>query len=332
MGQGFLTPRAIRRAVILAALGVAAGLLAARPRTYEVDGVSMAPGLVPGDRVTSAWWPFRDRLRPPRRLDRWVLEAADGEAAIKRVVGLPGERVALAAGDLVIDGAAVLKEPPVLAELGVSLAADPSSAPGRWSMPPREILDDVACEAERSVVLLPVRDVGFAAVVTVSAAADGGAVRARATVGRTAVTWRLVAGRHAIVAGLLDGHAVAAAWRPPDAKPATPVRSCLPWGPPTRWSAAVPWTEADPATAQSPSLELSLEPAAGATARIERVDLWRDVHYRSAADGVSEWQLASDVVFTLGDHPAASRDSRHWGPVPLTALRHRVTAMPFADP
>ena len=114
-----------------------------------------------------------------------------------------------------------------------------------------------------------------------------------------------------------------------DLPDATPARSCLPPGSPSRWSAAVPWAEADPATAQSPALELSLEPAAGATARIERVDLWRDVHYRSAADGVSEWQLAGDAVFTLGDHPAASRDSRHWGPVPLTALRHRVTAMPF---
>lgn len=328
MGHDFLTPRAIRRAVVLAALGAAAVVMAARPRVYEVDGVSMAPRLVPGDRVTSAWWPFRDRLRPPRRFDLWVLAAADGEAAIKRVVGLPGERVALAAGDLVIDGTPVLKEPPLLAELGVSLAADPPPAPGRWSMPPREILDDVACDAGKSVVLLPVRDVGFAAVVTVQAAA-GGDVRGRATVGRTAVTWRLVAGRYAVVAGRLDGHAVAAAWRLPDATPAMPARSSLPPGPPTRWTAAVPWAEADPATAQSPSLELSLEPAAGATARIERVDRWRDVHYRSAADGVSEWQLATDAVFTLGDHSAASRDSRHWGPVPLTALWHRVVAMPF---
>jgi signal peptidase I len=330
VGQGFLTPRAIRRALVLVVLGAAAAVVAARPRVYEVDGVSMAPGLVPGDRVTSVWWPFRERLRLPRRFDRWVLAAADGEAAIKRVVGLPGERVVLATGDLVIEGTPVLKEPPLLAELGLSIAANPPSAPGRWSMPPREVLDDVACEAGKSVVLLPVRDVGFAAVVTVPAAA-GGAVRGRAAVGRTAVTWRLGAGRHAIVAGRLDGHAVAAAWRLPDATPAMPARSCLPPGPPTRWSAAVPWAEPDPATVQSPALELALEPAAGATARIERVDLWRDVHYRSAADGVSAWQLASDVVFMLGDHPAASRDSRHWGPVPLTALRQRVTAMSRAD-
>ena len=322
MGQGFLTPRAIRRAVVLAGLLVAAVVACARPLVYEVDGVSMAPGLVPGDRVTSGPFPPLDRLRVPRRFERWVLATADGEAAIKRVVGLPGERVSLATGDLAIDGTTLLKEPPLLAELGMPVAAGPPSAAERWSMGPREILDDVACDAGKSVVLLPVRDVGFTAVVTVAAA--GSDVRGRATVGRTAVTWRLAAGRHAIVAGRLDGHAVAAAWRLPDAAPATSGRSCLPPGPPSRWSAVVPWAEADSATEQSPPLELSFEP----TARIERVDLWRDVLYRPAADGVSEWNLAADAVFTLGDHPAASRDSRHWGPVPLTALRHRVVAMP----
>ena len=330
MGQGFLTPRTIRRAVVLTVLGAAAVVACGRPLEYEVDGVSMAPGLVPGDRVMSRWFPVRDRLRGPRRFDRWVLATADGAAAIKRVVGLPGERVSIAAGELAIDGTAVLKGPQLLAELGAPVAASPPSTAGRWSMAPREILDDVACDAGKSVVLLPVRDVGFAAVVTVEAPA-GGDVRGRATVGRTAVTWRLAAGRHAIVAGRLDGHVVAVAWRLPAAAPAMPGRSCLPLEPPSRWSAAVPWAEADPATEQSPPLALTIEPAAGGTARIGRVDLWRDVLFRPAADGVTEWKLASDTVFTLGDHPAASRDSRHWGPVPLTALRHRVAGMAFGD-
>lgn len=330
MGHGFLTSRTIGRAVVLMVLGAAAVVAAAWPLVYEVDGVSMAPGLVPGDRVTSRWFPFRDRLRPPRRFERWVLATADGAAAIKRVVGLPGERVSIAAGELAIDGTTVLKVPRLLAAVGVPVAGSPPSAAGCWSMPPREILDDMACDAGKSVVLLPVQDVGFAAVVTVEAPA-GGAVRGRATVGRTVVTWRLAAGRQAIVAGRLDGHVVAAAWRLPAAAAAPTERSCLPPEPPSRWSAAVPWTEADSAAGQSPPLALTIEPAAGVATRIERVDLWRDVLLRPAADGITAWHLATDTVFALGDHPAASRDSRHWGPVPLTALRHRVACTAFAD-
>lgn len=309
-------------------LGAAAVVAFARPLLYEVDGVSMAPGLVPGDRVTSRWFPLLDRLRGPRRFERWVLATADGAAAIKRVVGLPGERVSIAAGELVIDGTTVLKGPRLLADVGVPVADCPASTAGGWSLAPREILDDVACDAGKSVALLPVQDVGFAAVVTVEAPA-GGDVRGRATVGRTAVTWRLAAGRHAIVAGRLDRHVVAVAWRLPDAAPTTTGRSCLPPAPPSRWSAAGPWVEADSMSGQSPPLALKIEPAAGCATRIERVDLWRDVLFRPAADGVTAWQLATDTVFALGDHPPASRDARHWGPVSLSALRHRVAGGPI---
>ena len=197
-------------------------------------------------------------------------------------------------------------------------------------MAPREMLDDIAIDAGRSVVLVPVRDVGFAAVVAVQGP-SGCAVRARVTVGRTAITWRLPTGRSAIVAGRLDGHVVAVAWRLHSAAADRPGRSCLPPDPPSRWSAAAPWAEVDPATDRSPPLALTIEPAGGATSAIERVDLWRDVFHRPAADGVTAWTLSADAVFMLGDHPAASRDSRHWGPVSLAALRHRVAAVVFAD-
>jgi type IV secretory pathway protease TraF len=330
VGQGLLTPRNIRRAGVLAALGLAAAVVLGRPLVYEVEGVSMAPGLVPGDRVISGLFPLLDRLRRPRRFERWVLETADGETAIKRVVGLPGERVTIAAGDLAIDGTTVLKEPRQLAELGVPVAAGRLTGTARWSQPPREVLDDVAGAAGRSVVLLPVRDVGFAAVVTV-AGESGGGVRARATVGRTLVAWRLTAGRFAIVAGRLDRQIVAVAWRLHGAAHGMPGRSCLPPHPPRRWSVVEPWAEADDTAAASPPLALAIEPAAAATAAIERVDLWRDVFHRPAADGVTEWNLAADAVFVLGDHPAASRDSRHWGPVSRAALVQSVATAVFAD-
>ena len=78
----------------------------------------MAPGLVPGDVVRSGPQPLLDHLRLPRRFERWVLEATEGEAAIKRIVGLPGERVAVTDGDLVVDGRTLLKGPRLLAEIG----------------------------------------------------------------------------------------------------------------------------------------------------------------------------------------------------------------------
>jgi type IV secretory pathway protease TraF len=34
--------------------------------------------------------------------------------------------------------------------------------------------------------------------------------------------------------------------------------------------------------------------------------------------------MGSGEVFVVGDFPAGSRDSRHWGPLPTAALRHRI--------
>jgi type IV secretory pathway protease TraF len=323
MGHGILTT-GLRRAAALGGLAAVALAVLARPAVYEVEGVSMAPSLLPGDRASTAACGLADRFRRPRRFDRWVLSSADGAAAIKRIVGLPGERLGIVAGDLVVGATPVLKPPLLLAEIGTPLAAPSPFAAGRWRMPPREILDEDAHDPGRSVVLLPVRDVGFAAEVT-------GAGRARATVGRTTIAWRLAAGRHAILAGRLDGHVVAVAWRLAENGTVGPGRSCLPPRVPGDWSAAVPWPEADATGDRTPLLELDVEPCGAAAARIERIGLWRDVHWRPAATGVAAWTIGSDCVFVLGDHPAASRDSRHWGPVPMSALRHRIAVVTPAE-
>ena len=81
------------------------------PARYEVDGVSMAPGLLPGDVVTTGFLPATDRFRRPQRGERWLLTAPDGTRAIKRVVGLPGETVSIRDGDLAIGGRTVLATP-----------------------------------------------------------------------------------------------------------------------------------------------------------------------------------------------------------------------------
>jgi signal peptidase I len=90
-------------ALALGAL-VAAGLAVRRARLEPmlVSGGSMRPTLDPGHRIAVA-----PLARPPRRGDLVVLARTEGLEVVKRVVGLPGERVRLAAGRLEVDGAPV---------------------------------------------------------------------------------------------------------------------------------------------------------------------------------------------------------------------------------
>ena len=311
-------------------LGVAVGVATvwlALPVRYEVEGVSMAPGLVPGDVVRSGPVPLLDSLRGPRRFERWVLEAAEGEAVIKRIVGLPGERVAIAAGDLVVDGRTLLKGPRLLAEIGLPVAATPRADAARWVQEPREVLDDVGFDAGRSTPLLPVRDVGLAAVVAVTGPPARRGARARVVIGRTVITVGLaVPGRFAVAAGRLDGSLVAAAW--PLGAATNRGRSCLPPAAPEQWDVVAAWPDESTADERAPGLAVTVAGAEGVTAVVERVDCWRDVLFRSATDGTAAWQVGAGAVFVLGDHPAASRDSRQWGPASLSALRHRVQGAP----
>jgi signal peptidase I len=98
----------MRRTVTLAAAGLAVGALAvlgrrlARLEPVLVEGDSMRPTLLPGQRV--AVGPLD---RPPRRGDLVVVRrplTGGGLEVVKRVVGLPGERVRLVAGRLEVDG------------------------------------------------------------------------------------------------------------------------------------------------------------------------------------------------------------------------------------
>jgi type IV secretory pathway protease TraF len=317
-----------RVAIIIAvAAALACGLVAA-PRRYVVDGVSMGPGLVPGDVVATGWLPALDRGRPPARFDRWIVTLPDGSTGLKRMIGLPGEQVAIVAGDLVIDGQTVLKGPRLLATMGsvveVLLPRPEDSA--SWSLPPATVLDDAPfATGEVSRLLLPVRDVGFAAEVDVPVTA-----RLRATAGPLAVTLGLARpGRYAVVAGRLDGQAVAAAWPLPLGRgDGDATRTCLPLRPPEAWDVARPWPvepgQRPEDDERSPVLSLLVSAAESTAVGIVRITLWRDTRYRPAADGVTAWTLPAGAVFAVGDFPSGSRDSRHFGPLPLTALRHRI--------
>ena len=362
-------------AATLCGLAVLYGLAAfIPPRRYEVDGLSMAPGLLPGDVVGTGWCPLLDRLRRPQRYERWILTSPDGTPAIKRIVGLPGETVSIRDGDLAIGGRTILTPPHVLAQVASSVAeasiASVTDAPtsDAWqrtvSMP--GVLDDAAFAPAERRMLLPVRDVGLAAVIrirespasSVSATASASAtvsaspsvgvrVRVRVRVGGFVIPWQIkAAGRYGLIAGRLDGHLVGAVWplEDGDGRPEH-HHSCLPPLPPTTWDVAQPWPEGigPEADAAPPSLGLRLDDAglddagldatggAGrdkADALIEQVVVWRDLLHRPAADGVVEWRLGPGAFLVLGDFPSGSRDSRHWDPLDRAALRSRAMPVP----
>ena len=100
----------MRRTAVLGAGALAAGALVAgglavrraRLEPMLVKGGSMRPTLGPGQRIAVA-----PLVRPPRRGDLVVLARADDLEVVKRVVGLPGERVRLGAAGLQVDGQAV---------------------------------------------------------------------------------------------------------------------------------------------------------------------------------------------------------------------------------
>ena len=163
---------------------------------------------------------------------------------------------------------------------------------------------------------------GLASVLSSTAPAD---IQLLVCVGPQAASLQLAAGeRIAVVAGRLAGRFVVAGWRIPGT---TPFEKCFPSSPlpaprEIDWSLirdAVPLDS----TRQAPRLALGIqqEPTATAAAvSVEHLSIWRALHLTPPADGQRRWQIPAGRVFLLGDHPAASRDSRHFGPVPTSRL------------
>ena len=128
----------MRRTTLLGAGALALGALVAaglglrrvRLEPVLVAGGSMRPTLEPGQRIAVA-----PLVRPPRRGDLVVVARArstggspdpsGGLEVVKRVVGLPGERVRLADGRLEVDGLEMpepyLAGPPTAGELDLEL-------------------------------------------------------------------------------------------------------------------------------------------------------------------------------------------------------------------
>jgi signal peptidase I len=118
-----------RRSWIAAAVGTSALLAAAGHglfRRFAVVEASMRPLIEPGDWIVGRRW-----AGSPRRGDIVVFEhpALSGRSLVKRVVGLPSERIDIARGYVHINGV-------VLAEPWVAGTTTPE---GTWWVPPGHV-------------------------------------------------------------------------------------------------------------------------------------------------------------------------------------------------
>lgn len=301
------------RRLAIAALTVGVTILLLPPWRLRVEGLSMLPGLAPGAVVRIGW---RERLASVgalRRYDRWVVRAPDGALAVKRLAGLPGERIEIRDGDLVVDGEPLLTPPPVAGGVSSPLpAVEKRSGDTHVRIAAAATVYDDCPEAEgERRLLLPVRDGG--AWGEVCGGGPDSRWWVRMTLAGRRVTWRLRrGGAVAVVGGRLDGRFVAAAW-PVVGSSAPPASAASVWPPgaPAAWPVVQAWE----ANAPDDPFVATIETGGAAGTSVGRCGLWRDVLHRPAADGACAWTIAPSAVWLLGDSPAVSRDCRSWGPL-----------------
>jgi type IV secretory pathway protease TraF len=310
-------PRVALIAAVLAALfGAGAALFPAR--RLRVEGLSMLPGLEPGSVVQIGWREWRAARGALRRFDRWVVHAPDGGLAVKRLVGLPGERIELRDGDLFVDGRPLPAPPPVLGQLAVAVPAveERLAATAVRCAAVGPVHDDCPWAAGERRLLLPVPDGG--AWGTVRGADAGGGWWLSLAIGGRRLTWRLRhGGAVAVVGGRFDGRLVASAWGVAPGAERPLGQSPWPRGIPAEWQVCLPWEEG---AAEAGPFAAMLEVGGAADAAVLAGGLWRDVLYRPGARGETAWILGAESVWLLGDSPATSLDCRQWGPLDRSRL------------
>ena len=87
---------------IVVALIIAEGIHLFVFQQFVVDGHSMDPTLANGEHLIIDKVPYY--FGPPKRGDIIVFHAPDGQDWVKRVIGLPGDTVAVKNGKLILDG------------------------------------------------------------------------------------------------------------------------------------------------------------------------------------------------------------------------------------
>ena len=202
--------------------------------------------------------------------------------------------------------------------------------------------DDVSWLPMETRRLEIVRDVGISAVLDIDLQ-EGCGLEIR--VKKDGLVARLVVkndGALAVIAGRLDGQYVVAAWpviREEQKKfheRGNGKGSDLSDQLPEEWSAQWDISNAQEKSRNESSLALGIkllsenENASG-TVIAEELFIWRDVHWLSVPNK-RKWPIPAEHVFVLGDCPAASRDSRHWGPIAIGTIQGKVVQPLSSEP
>ena len=98
----------VELALLLAAIGCALFSRTYVVGIYQIPSDSMLPRILTGDAWLVAKWRFAFRHELPRRGDIVIFHGPEGKRDyVKRVIGLPGDRVALRGGTVMLNGRAL---------------------------------------------------------------------------------------------------------------------------------------------------------------------------------------------------------------------------------
>lgn len=207
------------------------------------------------------------------------------------------------------------------------------------------IYDDVSWLPKETRRLKVVKDVGISAVLDIALQEECGL---EILVGINQHMARLVVrrqGRLALIAGRLDGQFVVTAWPIPEQirechEGSDGIRAPLVREIPEEWSAAVKvaYEKIRPQAKSSLLLGIKLLAKRGevpsekiCSVKAEELLVWRDIRWL-ATPNKCDWTVPAGHVFVLGDCPAASRDSRHWGSLPIDSIQGKVVQPSSSEP
>lgn len=320
--------RARRLALPLALLLVAGALALLRAfvlGVYSVPSNSMAPALCSAEeggdaRVLVNLLAYR--LGSPRRGDVAVFRA-DGspERLVKRVMGLPGERISFGGGDLLVDGERLVKPRALLDRVKAPLyskedlkegVSPPLRLSWRWPGGRLQPGGDPTPEA-----VLLARVLARAAPASVTIAIDDGLPARHTVVLKTDVygAGAAAAGRE-VASGpefLLKPGATRELW-------ATNADFLF--------RVELEGREVARAPLRTRGAEARIRVTIEGDASLEFLEIARDVHYAPRPGAPPEAiLLGEDELLLLGDNGESSKDSRYFGPVRLDALLGRVFAV-----
>lgn len=285
-----------------------------------VPSNSMRPGIAPGDRLL-VWKVGRRRV--PDRWSMIVFDDGGGTKLVKRLVGLPGETIAIDdQGDLLVDGKVAVKPPEVAAAVRQPLVRSTFDAAGKadgwavdaegWRRWARPLLGDEPAYVDETGVLErngpprpEVHDVYAAATVT-------GPARLRVT--------------------FLDRHR----------RPTRTVETGA-GGPgeptaPTTLSISLVDGVLRVGDVETRDVFVAGTASVAVHGAVGSVAIDRDVHYTQqgqyAIDPGAPFRIPADHLFFLGDHSAHSQDSRYStrGPIPIDRVLGKVVFRVWPPP